>query len=183
MAGQVLSERLAAKSLAEAADARQIVTLAQNGITLTRNLAHGISPAELDAEGLITAFHEMADNTSKTFKIRCAFECDSLPVIDAAAATQLYRIAQEAVHNAIRHGKPNQVIIGLSRRKQSVELTIEDDGAGLPEDWQKRRGLGTRIMAHRVAMIGGTFSMEPNPTGGTFVKCAMPMAAAPGNSE
>ena len=51
---------------------------------------------------------------------------------------------------------------------------MEDDGGGLPDDWQKKRGLGTRIMAHRAAMIGGTFSIEPNPTGGTFVKCSMP---------
>jgi len=180
MAGQVLSEKLAAKSLAETADARQIVTLAQNGITLTRNLAHGISPAEVDTEGLVTAFHELADTISKTFKIQCAFECDSPPVIDdATAATHLYRIAQEAVHNAIRHGKPNQIIMGLSRRKQSVELTIEDDGTGLPEDWQKRRGLGTRIMAHRAAMMGGTFSIEPNPTGGTFVKCTVSLMSHP----
>jgi signal transduction histidine kinase len=55
-----------------------------------------------------------------------------------------------------------------------VELTVEDDGGGLAEEWQKNHGLGTRIMAHRAAMIGGAFSIEPNPTGGTFVKCSMP---------
>jgi signal transduction histidine kinase len=176
MAGQVLNEKLAAKSVPEAADAREIVKLAENGITLTRNLAHGISPAEMETEGLVTALHELAANVSKMFKVRCAFECDSPPVInDTAAATHLYRITQEAVQNAVRHGKPGQVIISLAGRKERVELTIEDDGGGLPEDWQKHRGLGTRLMAHRAAMIGGTFSIEPNPTGGTFVKCTMPL--------
>jgi signal transduction histidine kinase len=53
----------------------------------------------------------------------------------------------------------------------------------LPEDWQKSRGLGTRIMAHRAAMIGGTFSIEPNPTGGTFVKCSVPAAVTTNNSK
>ncbi len=178
MAGQVLNEKLAAKSLPEAADAREIVKLAENGITLTRNLAHGISPAEMESEGLVTAFHEFAANVSRMFKVRCAFECDSSPVINDTAATHLYRIAQEAVHNAIRHGKPGQIIISLAARKDRVELTIEDDGDGLPDDWQKHRGLGTRIMAHRAAMIGGTFSIEPNSTGGTFVKCSMPFSAS-----
>jgi len=178
MAGQVLNEKLAAKSLPEAADAREIVKLAENGITLTRNLAHGISPAEMETDGLVTALHELAANVSKMFKVRCAFQCDSPPAIsDNTAATHLYRIAQESVHNAVRHGKPGQIIISLAGRKERAELTIEDDGVGLPDDWQKHRGLGTRIMAHRAAMIGGNFSIEPNPTGGTFVKCTMPVAA------
>jgi signal transduction histidine kinase len=174
MAGQVLGEKLAAKSLIEAADAAEIVNLAQAGITLTRNLAHGISPAEMETEGLVTAFREFAANISKMFKIACTFECETPPQIDdTATATHLYRIAQEAVNNAIRHGKPKQIVISLSSRKGCVELTVEDDGGGLPDDWQKNRGLGTRIMAHRAAMIGGTFSIEPNPTGGTFVKCSI----------
>lgn len=175
MAGQVLNEKLAAKSIPEAADAREIVKLAENGISLTRNLAHGISAAGMEPEGLVTALHELAANTSKIFKVRCVFECEQPPTIaDTAAATHLYRIAQESVHNAIRHGKPAQIVISLAERKDRIELTIEDDGTGLPEDWQKQRGMGTRIMAHRASMISGTFSIEPNPTGGTFVKCSIP---------
>jgi signal transduction histidine kinase len=177
MAGQVLTEKLDAKSLAEAADAREIVKLAENGITLTRNLAHGISPAEMETEGLITALREFATNISKLFKVNCTFDCESPPVIGDAAATHLYRITQEAVNNAIRHGKPKQIVVSLSNQKGRIELTVEDDGSGLPEDWQKNRGMGTRIMAHRAAMIGGTFSIEPNPTGGTFVKCSILEAA------
>ena len=175
MAGQVLNEKLTAKSLPEATDAEEIVKLAENGITLTRNLAHGISAAGMEPDGLVTALHELAANTSKIFKVRCVFECEQPPAIaDTAAVTHLYRIAQEAVNNAIRHGKPAQIVISLAERKGRVELTIEDDGTGLPEDWQKQRGLGARIMAHRATMINGTFSIEPNPTGGTFVKCSIP---------
>lgn len=178
MASQVLSEKLAGKAQPEADDARKIVNLAQNGITLTRNLAHGISPAEMETEGLVTAFEEFAANTSQMFKVECVFDCEAPPRIDdTAAATHLYRIAQEAVHNAIRHGKSRHIVISLSRHKKRMDLTIEDDGSGLPEDWRKQRGLGTRIMAHRAGMIGGTFSIEPNPTGGTFVKCSIPAGA------
>jgi len=175
MAGQVLGEKLAAKSLPETADAREIVRLIQNGIALTRNLAHGLSPVDLDAEGLATALRDFAVNVTKVFKTVCVFDCEIPPVIsDTATASHLYRIAQEAVNNAIRHGKPKQIVMSLSDRKGRIELTIEDDGIGLPDDWQKNRGLGTHIMAHRAAMIGGTLSIEPNPTGGTFVKCSVP---------
>jgi len=178
MAGQVLSEKLAAKSLNEAADAREVVKLIEDGITLTRNLAHGISPVELETAGLVTAFHELGTNVSRMFKITCTFECDSPPPIhDGTVATHLYRIAQEAINNAIRHGKSTQIVMSLSHRKGRVELTIEDDGVGLPDDWQQNRGLGTRIMAHRAAMMAGTFSIEPNPTGGTFVSCSIPVTA------
>ena len=177
MAGQVLTEKLDAKSLDEAADARAIVKLAENGITLTRNLAHGISPAEMETEGLVTALREFATNISQLFKVNCAFDCESaIEIKDATTATHLYRITQEAVNNAIRHGKPKQIVISLANFKDRTELTVEDDGAGLPDDWQKQRGLGTRIMAHRAAMIGGTFSIEPNPTGGAFVKCSVPLS-------
>ena len=175
IAGQVLGEKLAAKSLPEAADAREVVRLVENGITLTRNLAHGIAPPEMESEGLVRALQEFSANISKMFKINCLFECESPPLVeDSEAATHLYRITQEAVNNAIRHGKPRQINISLANRKGLVELTVEDDGGGLAEEWQKNHGLGTRIMAHRAAMIGGAFSIEPNPTGGTFVKCSMP---------
>jgi signal transduction histidine kinase len=178
MAGQVLGEKLAARSLPESAEAREIVRLVQDGIALTRNLAHGLSPFDLDAEGLVTGLRELAAGISKTSKIVGTFECESPPAIrDANAATQLYRIAQEAVNNALRHGKPRQIVMSLFDRKGRIELTIEDDGVGLPDDWQKNRGLGTHIMAHRAAMMGGTFSIEPNPTGGTYVKCSIPTPA------
>lgn len=180
MAGQLLGEKLAAKSLSEAVDAAEIVRLVEDGITLTRNLAHGISPAEMETEGLVTAFREFAANVSRMFKVHCTFECEpAVEIDDPAAATHLYRIAQEAVNNALRHGRPKQIVINLALRKGHLELTIEDDGVGLPEDWQKNRGMGTRIMAHRATMIGGSLSIEPNPTGGTLVTCSTRQSDGP----
>jgi signal transduction histidine kinase len=174
LAGQVLEEKLAARSLPEATDASRIVGLVEDGIMLARSLARGIYPVEMEAEGLMGAFHELAMNTSKAFKIACEFNCDA-PVLvqDATMATHFYRIAQEAVSNAIRHGKPKRIVIALANRSGRIILTVEDDGVGLPETWQEEQGLGTRIMAHRAAMMGASFSIEPNPTGGTLVECAM----------
>jgi signal transduction histidine kinase len=88
-------------------------------------------------------------------------------------ATHLYRITQEAVRNAIRHGKPKWIGINLSETNDIVKLTIEDDGIGVPEDLKANDGLGLRIMVHRASMIGGTCSVEPAPTGGTIVTCSL----------
>jgi signal transduction histidine kinase len=178
LAGQVLDERLAAKSVPEAADAARIVELVEEGITMARNVARGLYPVEMEAEGLMAAFQELATNISKGGKVRCVFECDA-PVLvhNDTAATHLYRIALEAVHNALRHARPKRIGVNLSEANGSVVLRIEDDGVGMPETGSERPGLGIRIMAHRAAMIGGAFSIEPSPTGGTIVTCSLPAAA------
>ncbi len=180
LAGQVLGERLAAKSLPEAADAGKIVELVEEGINLARNLARGLYPVTMGAEGLMAAFQELAANISKRSKIVCNFEY-AAPVLihNDTTATHLYRIAQEAVTNAIRHGKPKHIIISLSERNGLLTLTVEDDGIGLPEHWRTENGLGIRIMRHRAEMIGGALMVEPALTGGTTVACSLPQTAAP----
>jgi signal transduction histidine kinase len=180
LAGQVLGDRLAAKSIPEAADASKVVELVEEGMTLARNLARGLYPVEMEAEGLMAAFQELATSITKGTKIQCVFECDN-PVLvhDDAVATHLYRIAQEAVRNAIQHGKPKRIGISLSERGPLLTLTVEDDGQGLPDTDPETRGLGVRIMAHRASMVGGTFSIEPAPTGGTIVTCSLPKSSKP----
>jgi signal transduction histidine kinase len=184
LAGQVLGERLAAKSLPEAADAGKVVELVEEGITLARNLARGLYPVEMEAEGLMAAFQDLADNITQGARVRCVFECGA-PVWmhDDAAATHLYRIAQEAVRNAIQHGKPTRIGLTLSERNGLVTLTVEDDGGGVPEEAQKSGGLGIRIMAHRAGMIGGSFAIEPAATGGTIVTCSIPKAPAASGAQ
>jgi signal transduction histidine kinase len=180
LAGQVLRERLEAEARPEAAEARKIVELLAEGIALARGLARGIYPVDMEAEGLMAAFRELSASLTKWAKVACVFEHDSPVLIDdAATATHLYRIAQEAVSNALRHGKAKRIVIALSEQKGRVTLTVEDDGLGLPEGWQAGQGLGTRIMAHRAAMIGGDFEIDLSPTGGTFVRCSYPVAAPP----
>lgn len=176
LAGQVLGERLAAKSLPEAADAGKVVELVEDGINLARNFARGLYPVEMEAEGLMAAFEELASNTTKGAKVLCVFEC-AAPVLihDDAAATHLYRIAYESVRNALHHAKPKRIGISLAERLGLLTLTVEDDGTGIPETKPDNHGLGIRIMAYRASMMGGSLTVEPAPTGGTIVTCAVPM--------
>jgi signal transduction histidine kinase len=175
MAAQVLGEKLAARSLPEQEDAQAILRMAEDGAMLTRALARGISPIQIETAGLVVALRDLSVNTSRVFRVSCTFECESAPsVADAAAATHLLRICQEAINNAVRHGKPREIAVSLAYHRGCGELSIEDDGDGLPEEGQVGEGMGMRIMAHRAAMIGGELSVEPNPTGGTFVKCIFP---------
>jgi signal transduction histidine kinase len=178
MAAQVLREKLNANAAPESEDAAKIVALAEEGIAMARELARGLSPVELEAEGLMAALQELAAGISKWSKVGCVFECESPVLVHrATVAENFYRIAQEAVSNAIRHGKAQHIIIGLHEHTAGITLSIEDDGTGLPDDWKDGSGLGTRIMAHRAAIIGGALSVEPNPTGGTLVVCNLPAAA------
>jgi signal transduction histidine kinase len=180
LAGQVLGERLAAKSLPEAADAAKVVQLVEQGIDLARNLARGLYPVDPDVEGLMGAFQELSANITRSGLVRCIFECRKPVLIeDDATATHLYRIAQEAVRNAMLHSKCRRIDITLSESGGAVKLTVEDDGIGLPETAVPGGGLGIRIMAHRASIIGGSFSVEPAPTGGTIVTCSIPKVSKP----
>jgi signal transduction histidine kinase len=92
---------------------------------------------------------------------------------DTATASHLYRIAQEAVGNAIKHGKARNILIRLEVSEESTMLSVKDDGGGLPEPLPKNRGMGLRIMAHRSAMIGGKFNLHRAAPGGTEITCEL----------
>jgi signal transduction histidine kinase len=177
LAGQVLREKLESRLAPEAADAARLVKLVEDGISMARDLARGTYRADMEAQGLTAALRELTANVSQWSKVVCVFDhVAPVPIPDGTTAMHLYRIAQEAISNAVRHGKAKSIVLELARENGRVVLTIEDDGAGLPEGWQKTPGMGTRIMAHRATMIGADFLMDLNPTGGTFVKCSLPIA-------
>ena len=148
LAGQVLEEKLAALNLPLAADASKMVEMVEQGIDLSRKLAKGLYPVEMAADGLMLALEEYTATTRELFKVACRFECDSPVLIhDTATAGHLYRIAQEAVGNAIKHGKAKNILIRLEVGEEGIVLSIKDDGTGLPEMLPKNRGIGLRIMA------------------------------------
>jgi PAS domain S-box-containing protein len=180
---QVLEQKLAPRSRADAARVGEIAGHVRDAISQTRLLARGLSPVTLESEGLMSALQELASNTVKIFHIGCRFEC-SPPVLvhDPTAATHLFRVAQEAVSNAIKHGKATQVLIGLNRQRGRVVLTVSDNGGGFPKIIPTQKGMGLRIMQSRAGMIGGTLVTENNPAGGARVICSVALKADPGQN-
>jgi signal transduction histidine kinase len=177
-AGQVLNEQLENKSLPESASAKHLVKLVEEAIILTRTFARGLYPVQVDAEGLMDGLQELARNISERFKVSCEFECRE-PVLlhDAASSTHLYRIVQEAITNAIKHGKARHISIGLEKKDGVIMLTVTDNGIGLPENARSGQGMGLRIMAYRSNMIGATFNIERLPGSGTCVTCKLPSSS------
>jgi len=177
LAGQVLSEQLA-DTPAQAKASDHIVKLIEDAIELTRRLARGLHPVDLKSEGFMDALQELAANITERFKVTCRFECP-IPVYipQPGAAIHLYRIAQEAINNAIKHGKAKNIVIRLEEDTDATRLAVTDDGEGLPENRQDRNGMGLRIMAYRASMIGGTFDIGRLPGSGTSVTCAVPAGA------
>ena len=180
---QVLEQKLVAKSKAKAARAAEIARHVRDAIGHTRLLARGLSPVTLESEGLMSALEELAADTGKMFQVACVFECES-PVLvhDHAAATQLYRIAQEAVSNAIKHGKARRIVISLQWVGEQNVLAIKDDGVGLP-NFVPKTGMGLRIMQYRAGMIGGAAMVQRDLDGGTSVVCSAPRTLEKGQRE
>lgn len=171
---QVLEQKLAARSKAAASRAADIARHVREAIGQTRSLARGLAPVTLESEGLASALHELAASTERMFGLSCVVECAGpIQVSAPATLTHLYRIAQEAVSNAIKHGKAGRVVIQLESSPAHIVLRITDNGSGLPESAPRSGGMGLRIMRYRAAMIGGALSIQRGPTGGTTVTCSI----------
>jgi two-component system sensor kinase FixL len=168
---EVLEQNLK-KSKRDAVQAGKIAEHVRQAITHTRMLARGLSPVELEANGLMSALQELAKHTQALFQISCRFECSS-PVLvrDNAAATHLFRIAQEAVNNAVKHSRASRITIQLRLDGQSGRLSITDNGTGLQEPPPDHSGMGLRIMKYRADVIGAALKLENSPGGGTLVGC------------
>jgi signal transduction histidine kinase len=175
LAGQVLEEKLAAKSLAETGDARHLVGLIEEAIELTRQLARGLHPVEMQADGLMNGLRDLAAITTDRFKVPCSFACEPPVLIDdSTVSSHLYRIAQEAVTNAVKHSNAKNISLALIRTGNGIRLTIEDDGVGVPDPLPRTDGMGLRILAHRANIISGTFDISRRESGGTKVSCDVP---------
>lgn len=169
---QSLAGELGAKAAAEAGQAKEIAQSVQHAMAQTRELARGLSPVGMEAEGLMEGLREMAARTSKVFRLDCTFRCAGAVLVpDHAVAIHLYRIAQEAVGNAVKHGKARHIEIDLAAAEDHLRLGISDDGIGIPRKLKKSQGMGLRIMRYRAGVIGGSLDVRRGLRGGTTVVC------------
>lgn len=176
--GKVLQDRLAESSIAEAAEAAKIVELVNESIRMTRELARGLLPVAAEGHGLMSALEHWAAEVKELFHVNCRFECcDFVSVNEGALADHLYRLAQEAVTNAIKHGRAGNITILLAVVKGGGVLTIRDDGRGF-DVFKSHSGLGLRIMSYRAKLISGSLSVQSSPSG-TVVRCLFPIGDRP----
>jgi len=172
---KVLEQRLTSNRLTdEATDAAEIKKLVNEAMDQTRGLAKGLHPIDLDAGSLVAALQELAATTEKMFSVRCTL-VDNGPVEidDAEVATHLYRITQEAITNAIKHGKAKNIRIDLASKANDAVLTITNDGLAFPEQSEARgTGMGLQIMNHRADIIGASLDIRKAPKDGTIVTCS-----------
>jgi PAS domain S-box-containing protein len=175
---RALERRLAANAPTEAARARQLAQLTRQAIAHTRELARGMSLMEPEPGGLAAALRNLAPHTKKLFHCDCRFRGDSTARLeDRDAETHLYRIAHEAVANAVKHGKAKHIEIGLRRHGNRIVLSVQDDGRGLPAKLRPGKGLGLRIMDFRARALGGSLAVRRRQSGGTALVCSVPTAA------
>lgn len=170
----VLAEELVQKSLPAARDARRITQLLGKAILEAHGLARGLFPISLEADGLMTALKELASNIRSIYRISCRLLClKSVSIADSSIAINLFRIAQEAVQNALKHGKATRIVIRLAQKGDCVELVVKDNGRGLPRHFEERQGMGLKIMDYRASMIGAELQVRRGKGGGTWLTCSL----------
>jgi PAS domain S-box-containing protein len=173
---KVQEQKLSEKGLAEAKEAARIVGLVNEAINKTRELAHGLWPVVSDAEGLMSALKRWAAEVEDLFHISCRLSIDDPVLIyDAAVATHLYRIAQEAVNNAIKHGQATNIRITLWAGNGNGALKVENDGKTLAETRASHSGMGMQIMNYRARMIGGSIRVDTREAQGVTITCLFPL--------
>lgn len=178
---QLMARLLVTKLEPETTDlaelAREIAEYARNASLQARAIAHGLSPIELGGDGLMAALNDLAQLTERT-GIKCRFECASrIEIPDTPTATHLFRIAQEAVNNALRHAAAEQIELSLQQDQERTCLKIADDGCGIPATGPAGRGLGLRTLHYRAHMIGARLAIESRPGLGTEIRCELPRLA------
>jgi len=158
-----------------APDAERVAQLAATALKQVKDISHGLYPVELERNGLSTALEHLANQQDGLFHVHCRFETN-IPRIElnAKTAVHLYRIAQEAISNAVKHAAPTEIVVEFKRARSGLRLTVRDDGKGMPKKLKSSTGLGLAIMRYRATMIDAEFRLISAPGRGTKVSCALP---------
>lgn len=166
-----LRDRLRKSAPAEIENADLIARLASESVSQTRALARGLCPVQLEHTSLASALEDLTYQAQLLHGIECRCRSEGAsPNCDHLTAIHLYRITQEAIHNAIRHGGAKKIVVTLASKGEQHRLTIKDDGKGFDTTAVRAgSGVGLRLMGYRANMIGGTFSAESDPERGTQV--------------
>jgi signal transduction histidine kinase len=178
MKTKCLESELKASFSPHAESAAAIVKLMNSAVGQTRTIARGLCPIDSQSAELVSAVRRLAEDTSKSFGVKCHITSthSNLPY-SRDAAVHIYRIAQQAIDNAIRHGNAKCIEIKLEHTDQQFRMCVWDDGSGFDESADKPHGLGLRTMAFRADVFNGTFEISSKPGEGTCVIVTADVAA------
>jgi len=170
---EVLFQKLKDYGYPDMATPARITQLVNEAIAKTRTLAHGLYPVELKESGLVTMLEKLADHIQTIYGIECHLICQGEWVSDAEENIHLFRIAQEAINNAIRHGAASRIAIQLTRSLQARTLEITDNGVGM-QDSEKKDGIGLKTMRYRASLLAANCEILQPREGGTAVLINLP---------
>jgi PAS domain S-box-containing protein len=174
---KTLQKKLAEKGLPEAADAARVHALVNETIRQTRLISHGLSPHIMGPDGLVEALQQLADDVNSLGMIECRFECDGEPhITDTLVARGLYRIAQEAVNNALKHSHAKNIMIELTALGGETRLAVIDNGIGIrAHDSEPLSDSALHSIKYRSGVMGASLSVSRRPGGGTEIAVALPV--------
>lgn len=171
----VLQTSLKLKALPEASAAVRLAELLAHTSNELRRISHGLQPLLRDADGLMRGIRTMVAVASLQDGTNCVFRCGKdVAVHNYDSANHLYRIAQEAVQNALRHGKPGEVVVSLTRSEDRVILEVQDDGPGFDPKSPGSHGIGLSTMKYRAEAMRGCIDLVRPREGGMLVRCSVP---------
>lgn len=160
--------------LPQAVTAQQIQKLLQETTVEARNLARGLVPVAMEPDGLVTALRGLVTTTGALRHAAIDFESHGeIEIKDTDVATHLYRIAQEALSNAMRHANATHVSVSVTRDATALHIVVADDGSGSSTQ-PRPDGMGWRTMRYRAKLIGADIKVETKPGSGTTVRCSLP---------
>lgn len=171
---KVLQQRLSDKDFAEAEAAGNIAALINDALQQTRRISRGLCPVVLDTNDIEAALELLAENLRAMFSVNCELQYDpEINITDNAVAVHLYRIAQEAATNAVKHGQAKNIVLSFVAAQSRLILRVKDDGKGFPAEQSKSKGMGLRVMHHRARMIGAALSIRQLKEGGVLITCSL----------
>ena len=174
---EALAEKLGAESSPHRGDAARAVNLVAAAIRQTGELAQGLSPIRRGIR-FSDALQQLVKHSEALLGVPCTFVNSATPTdLSESSATHLYRIAQEAITNAVKHGKATRIDVCCERAKQRFAMSIADNGFGIGDAGAERRGMGMHIMQYRARSIDGELAIAQRPEGGTIVTCYYPTPA------
>jgi two-component system sensor histidine kinase UhpB len=182
-----LASRLQKEGHPAVSEAEELIALVNSAIDSTRSLARGLAPVSIERGGLPFALRALATHTSEMYGVRVRFHSKIWPqlTLEASGCNHLYRIAQEAICNAVKHGAASEILVQLKVAADAIALTVSDNGRGFAPGAGFSLGMGLKIMRYRANMLGGTVSFEPRLGGGAAVlaQCRQPLSPEPLRSQ